>query len=215
MPRSTTVVASPGMPGARTTGPSPITARRSSWTPQTRCFITTAAIPGTPSRSTTRPSPTTTRRSELNPKFAVAYHNRGYAWHEEGRSRQGHRRLQRGDPPRPQVRVALHQPGQRLGREGDRQGHRRLRPRRSGSIPRTPCLHQPGHRLEERRSTTRPSPTSTRRSGSIPSIATAYINRGIAWNDKEEYDKAIADFNEAIRLDPEDAQAYIDRGDAW
>ena len=53
-----------------------------------------------------------------------------------------------------------------------------------------------------RRTTTRPSPTTTRPSGSIRSIALAYNNRGIAWRDKKEYDKAIADYNEAIRLDP-------------
>ena len=53
-----------------------------------------------------------------------------------------------------------------------------------------------------RRSTTRPSPTSTRPSGSIPKYAVAYNNRGNAWQCKKDYDKAIADYNEAIRLDP-------------
>ena len=37
----------------------------------------------------------------------------------------------------------------------------------------------------------------------------------MAWSDKKEYDKAIADYNEAIRLDPKDANAYINRGMAW
>ena len=32
---------------------------------------------------------------------------------------------------------------------------------------------------------------------------------------KGEYDKAIADYNEAIRLDPLDAHAYYRRGVAW
>ncbi len=35
------------------------------------------------------------------------------------------------------------------------------------------------------------------------------------WGRKQENDKAIADLNEAIRLDPHDAQAYADRGAAW
>ena len=32
---------------------------------------------------------------------------------------------------------------------------------------------------------------------------------------KEEYDKAIADFTEVIRLDPKAAHAYTGRGGAW
>jgi tetratricopeptide (TPR) repeat protein len=48
-----------------------------------------------------------------------------------------------------------------------------------------------------------------------PKDASAYINRGLAWMDKKEYDKAIADYNEAIRLKPKDAFAYINRGNAW
>ena len=39
--------------------------------------------------------------------------------------------------------------------------------------------------------------------------------QGNASYDKGEYDKAIADFNEAIRLDPKVALAYIYRGKAW
>jgi lipoprotein NlpI len=40
-------------------------------------------------------------------------------------------------------------------------------------------------------------------------------SRGDAWCDKEEYDKAIVDFNEAIRLDPKFAFPYNNRGNAW
>ena len=32
---------------------------------------------------------------------------------------------------------------------------------------------------------------------------------------KEKYEKAIADYNEAIRLDPKMAAAYTQRGYAW
>ncbi|MCH8840041.1 MAG: tetratricopeptide repeat protein [Planctomycetes bacterium] len=45
--------------------------------------------------------------------------------------------------------------------------------------------------------------------------ASVYYDHGNAWYDKGEYDKAIADFNEAIRLDPKYAMAYVDRGNAW
>ena len=41
-----------------------------------------------------------------------------------------------------------------------------------------------------------------------PENATAYLNRGDAYNETGDYDKAIADYDEAIQLDSEDAIAY-------
>src|SRR5438477_10043037 len=43
----------------------------------------------------------------------------------------------------------------------------------------------------------------------------AYDNRGIAWHFKGDNDRAIADYTEAIRLNPKDALAYDNRGTAW
>ena len=49
-----------------------------------------------------------------------------------------------------------------------------------------------------------------------PRSGLAYRCRGSLWRWKQEYDKAIADDTEAIRLDPKDAQrAANDRGYAW
>jgi tetratricopeptide (TPR) repeat protein len=48
-----------------------------------------------------------------------------------------------------------------------------------------------------------------------PTNAGAFQKRGHAWFSKMEYDKAIADFAEAVRLDPTNASAYFDRGKAW
>jgi tetratricopeptide (TPR) repeat protein len=45
--------------------------------------------------------------------------------------------------------------------------------------------------------------------------AEAFKNRGWAWFHKKEYDKALADYAEAIRLNPEFAQAFLDRGLIW
>ena len=35
------------------------------------------------------------------------------------------------------------------------------------------------------------------------------------WVEKKDYDKAIEDYNEAIRLDPKEAEAFDGRGNAW
>ena len=48
-----------------------------------------------------------------------------------------------------------------------------------------------------------------------PKLKTAYDDRGFAWRQKSEYDKAIDDCNEAIRLDPKFASAFNNRGWAW
>jgi tetratricopeptide (TPR) repeat protein len=45
--------------------------------------------------------------------------------------------------------------------------------------------------------------------------ATAYNTRGTIWNERGEHDRAIEDFSEAIRLDPEVKQFYNNRGVAW
>jgi lipoprotein NlpI len=46
-------------------------------------------------------------------------------------------------------------------------------------------------------------------------LAVSYYNRGLAYNAKGDSDRAIADYNEAIRLDPKDAAAYNSRSIAY
>ena len=43
----------------------------------------------------------------------------------------------------------------------------------------------------------------------------AYRSRGLAWSNKKDYEKAIADYNEAIRLDPKYSGAYNGRAWLW
>jgi len=47
-----------------------------------------------------------------------------------------------------------------------------------------------------------------------PNSAEAYSNRGVMWLEKDEIDKAINDFNKAIKLKPNYAIAYNNRGAA-
>src|SRR5262245_50165399 len=47
-----------------------------------------------------------------------------------------------------------------------------------------------------------------------PKAAAGYNARGIAYARKKEFDKAIADYDEAILLDPKKVASYINRGSA-
>ena len=45
-----------------------------------------------------------------------------------------------------------------------------------------------------------------------PKTAADYLTRGNARSDRKDYDGAIADYDQAIRLDPKHATAYYNRG---
>ena len=45
--------------------------------------------------------------------------------------------------------------------------------------------------------------------------AEAYNNRGVAWQRKGDYDRAITDYTKAIELNPRFAEAYYNRGNAY
>ncbi len=55
-------------------------------------------------------------------------------------------------------------------------------------------------------------PTSTRRIHLDPKLAWAYINRGIVRRDRLEWAGALADLDEAIRLEPKNGDAHYGRG---
>lgn len=46
-------------------------------------------------------------------------------------------------------------------------------------------------------------------------VSTAFNNRGNAYYDKKYYDRAIADYSEALRLDPQFALAFYNRSLAY
>jgi tetratricopeptide (TPR) repeat protein len=53
------------------------------------------------------------------------------------------------------------------------------------------------------------------RQAQAQSAALDYYNQGVDWAKKGEHDRAIADFDQAIKLDPNYAYAYNNRGNAW
>jgi len=48
-----------------------------------------------------------------------------------------------------------------------------------------------------------------------PNLAVAFMNRGLAYKKKGQWDRAIADYSEAIRLNSGDAEIFNNRGNAY
>ena len=46
-------------------------------------------------------------------------------------------------------------------------------------------------------------------------LAIAFANRGLAYKSKGQWDRAIADYDEAIRLNPDLAETFTNRGTAY
>jgi lipoprotein NlpI len=59
--------------------------------------------------------------------------------------------------------------------------------------------------------------TAVIESGKEPQInlAVAFYNRGVAYDDKNEHARALADYEHAIRLDPKNASAFYNRGNSY
>ena len=172
--------------------------------PSTPVRTTTAASPGTTRASTTRPLPTTTKPCgsiPITPSPTTTAALPGTAKGEYDKAIADFNEAMRLDP---NYADRVQQPRPGLGRQRRiRQGHCRFQPGPAAQSQLRLRLQQPRHCLATKASTTRPLPTSTRPCGSIPMTPTRYYNRGVAWNDKGEYDKAIADYDQALRLDPQ------------
>lgn len=60
-----------------------------------------------------------------------------------------------------------------------------------------------------------PRPTPGRTMESELMDAATYVNRGITYGSKGQYDQAISDFNKALEINPTLTQAYVNRGIAY
>ena len=179
-----------------------------------------------------------TEAIRLDPNVAAHVLRSRSVLRPDGRRRQGHRRLHRGHPARPERGGCLLRSGSVLCPDGRRRQAIadfteaiRLDPTVADAYSGRGCCYartgeddkaiadfteairldpnsagayyNRGLVLRSRRAnTTRPSPTSPRPSGSIRQMRSAYYGRGACYSEKGEHDKAIADFTEAIRLDP-------------
>ena len=80
------------------------------------------------------------------------------------------------------------------------------RPGFHGPLPKSLFPQLPSNEVQQRPSAPLPEPKP---SGLDPTDALAYHNRGRSYTETREYDKAIADFTEAIRLVPKTAGNYF------
>ena len=100
------------------------------------------------------------------------------------------------------ARQGRHRRGHRAAGSGDRSWIRSLpRPIATAAWPGVP-----------RATRTRRSATWTGPSSLPPTVARSYFHRGFAYFQKDQFEKALADYSEAIRLDPKYAAALRDRG---
>ena len=150
----------------------------------------------------------------LDPKFARAYTNRGIVFRDKGdldRAIADYSEAIRLDPEDAMAftsrGIAYHAKGDNDRAIADFNEAIRLDPKDAMRLPR-PRLSP----IATRATTIAPSPTSTRRSGSIPNTPRPTSIEAVAYRDKGDNDRAIADYNEAIRLDPERATAFLNRG---
>ena len=135
--------------------------------------------------------------------------SRATAYEAKGDLAPRHRRLRPGAQARSQSHRGHDQPRPRLAPQRQpRPRHRRLRSGRSGSTRRTspPTTTAPS-RWPTGATSTAPLADYEQALKLDPKYALAYLNRGLLWHARKDYDRAIADFDQAIRLAPDNAAA--------
>ncbi len=152
----------------------------------------------------------------LDPNDAKAFDNRGNVFNNNGQYDRAIADYDEALRLKPDDAQTLHGPRRRLlFQEGLSVGDQRLRSgdqARSEKIARLSPIAAPPTKSSA--ATITPSPTRARRSGSIRSMPEYFDNRGLSYAENSDYDRAIADYNEAIRLKPQ-ANFLTDRGDSY
>ena len=85
----------------------------------------------------------------------------------------------------------------------------RLEPKDAQRVPRAWLHNTP------KASSTRQSPTTMKPPVSSPIMRRAHYCRAVTWCAKGDFDKALGDYDEAIRLEPKLAWAYYGRAIVW
>ncbi len=200
-----TIAASPISRSTTTTRRCATSARRSSSTRRTRS-------PGTIAASSTRRMDEPDRAvADFDQSIKLDAEERARLFQSrpgaarQGRGRARHRRLHAGDPAStPRTRRPIYNRGLAYRARGDldraladfdqaiqHRRQERCRLLRARQCPPTRSA-----------TTTAPSPTSTGAINIKPDYTAAFNLRGLAYNAKGESDRAIADFDQALRIDP-------------
>ena len=151
------------------------------------------------------------------PNYPLAFNIRGLAYNAKGETDRAHPGLRPGDPARCQIRRRLQQPRRSLsGQARSRPRHRRLRSGDQGQPELRHGLLQPRRGASRQaRLRARGGGLLGRRSSSIRRTRRRTTTVASPTGIRATTTSAIADFEQAIKLDPKFAAAYANRGTAY
>ena len=157
-------------------------------------------------------SRTTIRRCGSTPRWPMPSSAAAWSTLTVGPGRPRHQGLRPGASPEPQIRAGLQQPGLRLLARGQ------IRPRHRGLRPGDPARPEQQQGLQQPRACLAPQgPGRPRhpglRSGDPPQsvVLLGFRNCGWAYSALGQYDRAIEDIDQALRLKPDDADLLGNR----
>ena len=146
----------------------------------------------------------------IDPTYPASYLNRGNAWFHGGDFDRAFADYDQAIKLDPKYQAAYGNRGSAWGSKGD---FDRAIADFDQAIKLDPkdadAYYGRGRALGGKGTSTGPWRTITKRSSSIRNMRAPTYNRGSAWGNKGDLDRAIADYNQAIRLDPEESQSLL------